>query len=437
MTDKMGREAGRGMQTFFTVWVGQLVSLLGTAMSGFGLTIWVYVETGSVTKLAMISLSFAIPATLLAPVAGALVDRWDRRVVMLAADTAAALGTLAIALLYASDSLQLWHLYLVAAIGAVANTFQSPAWMASVPLLVPKQHLGRANGLVQVNFGLSAVVAPLIAGVLLATVGLPGVLVVDLATFVVALVALVIVRFPRPESHPEAVTGSLWGDAVAGWHWVKARRGLLGVLWVVAGVNFTLEFFNVLLYPLVLSFASEASAGTVLSIGGLGSLLGSLAVSAWGGPKQRIRGLMWSLVAIGVFVAATGLHAAIWAIALPVFAVLAIVPIANTSSQVLWQLKVPPALQGRVFAIRHMIANAIGPIAILLAGPLADRVFEPLLAADGSLASSIGSIIGTGPGRGIGLMYVLAGSVMAIIGIVGYAVPRIRNVETELPDHIV
>ncbi len=428
--------SNRGMRTFVVVWSGQLVSILGTSMTGFGIAIWIYVETGSVTQLAMVSLAFAVPATVIAPFAGALVDRWDRRLVMLAADSIAALGTVAMLVLQLAHALHPWHLYVVAAVGAVANTFQSPAWMASITLLVPKEQLGRANGMVQVNDGLSTVMAPLLAGVLLAAFDLPGVLLVDLATFGVALMTLSLVRFPRPEAHDDTSTGSIRGDAVAGWRWVRDRPGLLGVLWVVAGVNFTLEFFNVLLFPLVLTFASEASAGAVLSIGGIGSLIGSAAMSAWGGPRHRVRGLMWSLVAIGVFVAATGIRASVWAIAAPVFAVMAMVPIANTSSQVLWQLKVPPALQGRVFAIRRMVANAISPIAILAAGPLADRVFEPLLRPGGALASSIGAVIGTGPGRGIGLMYVLAGVVMAAIGLVGWSLPRIRNVESELPDQV-
>lgn len=424
------------MRTFLVVWSGQLVSILGTTMTGFGLSMWIYVETGSVTQLAMVSLAFSLPTVLLSPFAGALVDRWDRRVVMLAADSAAGLGTLAILLLYSSDALQLWHIYVVAGVGAMANTFQSPAWMASIPLLVPKHQLGRANGMDQVNGGMSLVVAPLVAGILLAAFDLPGVLLVDLATFVVALVTLSIVRFPRPESQPEMSTGTLRGDVVVGWRWLKVRRGLLGLLIVFASINFTLSFFNVLLFPLVLSFASEVSTGTVFSIGGIGTLVGSLAVGVWGGPKARVRGLMFSLIAMGVFVSAAGLHAAVWAIAGSVAAVELAVPIANTSSRVLWQLKVPPALQGRVFAIRRTIASAISPIAILSAGPLADRVFEPLLAPGGSLVPTVGSVIGTGPGRGIGLMYVIAGIVLATVAVIGYALPRIRNIETELPDHV-
>jgi DHA3 family macrolide efflux protein-like MFS transporter len=425
-----------GMRTFFTVWGGQLVSVVGTSLTGFGLSIWVYVETGSVTKLALVSLALAVPAIIISPFAGALVDRWDRRIVMLAADAAAGLGTLAIAILFMSHSLALWHIYLVVAIGSIGNAFQVPAWMASIPLLVPKPQLGRANGLVQLNDGLSLVIAPILAGVLLATFDLPGVLIVDLATFVVAVVTLGAVRFPRPEAHAETTTGSVRGDAAAGWRWVKDRPGLFGLLWLFASVNFTLAFINVLFFPLVLAFASEASAGTVLSAAGIGAVAGSIAVSAWGGPERRIRGLMISIVTGGLGVMFCGIRASVPTIAVSAFVLMSVIPVANTASQVLWQTKVPPAVQGRVFSIRRMIAQGIAPIAILASGPLADKVFEPLLAPGGALASSVGSMIGTGPGRGVGFMFVIAGLATAAIGGIGYALPRIRNVETELPDYV-
>jgi MFS family permease len=423
-------------RTFLTVWSGQLVSVIGTSLTGFGLAIWVYVETGSVTNLALVSLALAVPAIVISPFAGALVDRWDRRVVMLVADTAAGLGTLAIALLFMADALQLWHIYLVVAIGSVGNAFQSPAWMASIPLLVPKAQLGRANGMVQLNDGLSLVIAPVLAGVLLAAFDLTGVLIVDLVTFAIAVVTLAVVRFPRPKAHAETSTGTVRGDAAAGWRWVKDRAGLFGLLWIYAAVNFTLSFVNVLIFPLVLAFASEAAAGTALSVAGIGAVTGSIVVSAWGGPKRRVRGTMAAIGAAGAGVMLAGVRASVPLIAVAAFLLMAVVPVANTASQVLWQLKVPAGVQGRVFAIRRMISQAIAPIAMLAAGPLADRVFEPLLAEGGALASSVGSVIGTGPGRGIGFMFVVSGALTGVVALVGYSLPRVRNIETELPDSV-
>ena len=187
------------LRTFFVVWAGQLVSVLGTTMSAFAVQIWIYTETGSVTNLALVSLAFALPATLVSPFAGALVDRWDRRIVMIASDGITGLATLAIAALYVTDHLALWHVFVLVTIGSVGNAFQAPAWMASIPLLVPKAHLGRANGLVQFNDGVSLVMAPALAGVVLVVWGLGGMLLIDVATFLVAVGTLLIVRFPRPD----------------------------------------------------------------------------------------------------------------------------------------------------------------------------------------------------------------------------------------------
>ena len=425
-----------GMRTFFTVWGGQLVSVLGTTLTAFGLQIWVYTETGSVTALAIAALFFALPSTLIAPLAGALVDRWDRRRVMLASDTIAGLATLVIAWLFITDTLEIWHIYGLIGVGAIGNAFQSPAWLASIALIVPRKHLGRANGLVQLNDGLSLVIAPALAGVILVTFGLGGVLLTDVATFLVAVGTLLMVRFPRPKRHEAATTGSLLGDAIAGWRYIKDRPGLFGLLWIYAGVNFALSFVNVLIIPMVLAFSDEAGVGAMFSLVGIGAVAGSVVVSAWGGPQRRVRGTMVAIAVVGVGVAFAGLSPSLAFVGIGGFAMMAVVPVANTASQVIWQTKVPPAVQGRVFAIRRMIASAISPIAIMAAGPLADGVFEPLMAEDGALAGPIGSIIGTGPGRGVALMFILSGMLVALMAVIGYAIPKIRHLETDLPDHI-
>jgi DHA3 family macrolide efflux protein-like MFS transporter len=167
-----GPAAGPSVRTFLVVWAGQLVSVTGTALTGFALQVWIYLETGSVTRLALVSLAYALPAVLLSPFAGVLADRLDRRLAMLGADVLAGISTLAIAALYFTGSLEVWHIYLLSGLGAIGNTLQVPAWMAAVSLLVPKKHLGRANGLVMTSEAVSIVVAPAAAGGLLATLGL-------------------------------------------------------------------------------------------------------------------------------------------------------------------------------------------------------------------------------------------------------------------------
>lgn len=425
-----------GMRAFLIVWTGQLVSVIGTTVSGFALQFWVFLETGSVTELAIVAVAFTVPAAILSPFAGALVDRWDRRTVMIAADTLAGVSTMALAALYLTDSLQIWHLYVFAAVGAIGNTFQAPAWLAAMPTLVPKQHLGRAGGMTQMIEAVSFVLGPVLAGALLAVGGLPAVLIVDLATFGVAIAGLAIVRFPRVSTGRTADSPSLLEEVRLGWRFLRDRSGLMWLLWMYAGVNFVLAFTNVLIIPLVLTVAGEGTAGTVLSVGGMGLLAGSLAMSVWGGPKRRIASITMGIVASGLALAVAGLRPNVVVMAAGFVLLLTIVPVVNTSSQVLWQTKVPLDMQGRVFSLRRTVSQVASPLAMVATGPLADRLFEPMLAADGALAGTVGRVIGTGPGRGIGFLIILSGLFAAVIGLAGWLHPRVRNLETELPDMI-
>ena len=432
-----GPAAGPSLRTFLVVWAGQLVSVTGTALTGFGLQVWIYLETGSVTRLALVSLAYALPAVLLSPLAGVLADRLDRRLAMIAADVLAGFSTLAIAVLYFTGTLELWHIYALSGLGAIGNTLQVPAWMAAISLLVPKQHLGRANGLVMTSEAVSIVVAPALAGALLATLGLGAVLLADLATFLVAIATLALVRFPRPERLGAQQIPSVRREMADGWRYLRERGGLLGLLFIYAGVNFVLAFENVLAIPLIVSFASETAAGAVLSAAGFGMLAGSLMVSAWGGPKRRrIAWIMGGIAVSGLGVMAVGVRRSLLVITVSYVILMLLAPVVNTTSQVIWQLKVAPGMQGRVFSLRRMLAQVASPLAIVAAGPLADRVFEPLFAPGGGLAGSMGRVIGTGPGRGVGFMILLAGLGTILMAGIGWLHPRIRHLETEIPDQI-
>ncbi|HYW07375.1 MAG TPA: MFS transporter, partial [Longimicrobium sp.] len=182
-----------GMRTFTTVWAGQLVSMIGTALTDFGVGVWVYQKTGSATAFALILLFTVLPSIVISPIAGALVDRWDRRVVMLLADTGAALSTLAMAGLLMVDRLEVWHVCVAVTVAATLRTFQWPAWSATTSLLVPEEHLGRASGMMNFARSASQVVGPLLAGVLVGIIGLEGVIVIDFITFGVAVLTLAVV----------------------------------------------------------------------------------------------------------------------------------------------------------------------------------------------------------------------------------------------------
>ncbi|MCL7453341.1 MAG: MFS transporter [Anaerolineae bacterium] len=433
MTQRPGH---RGFRTFLVIWSGQLVSLTGSGLTGFALGVWVYQRTGSVTQFALISLFTALPGIVFSPLAGALVDRWDRRWAMILSDAGAGLCTLIVALLLAANRLEVWQIYILMALSSTFSAFQWPAYSASITQLVPKEHFGRASGMVQLGEAFAQIASPTLAGVLIGVIRVEGIILIDFLTFIFAVVTLSLVHVPKPKATEEgkAGQGSLLREAAYGWKYIRARPGLLGLLLLFAATNFTSGIVQVLFTPLVLSFTTAAVLGTILSIGGLGFLGGSLTMSAWGGPKVRVYGIYVSLLLQGVVLFAAGFPPQVTVLAAAAFLYFFNHPIVNGCSQAIWQSKTAPDVQGRVFAVRRMIAWSSLPLAYLAAGPLADQVFEPLLAEGGALASSVGQIIGTGEGRGIGLLFIILGIVSLLATAVGILYPRLRQVETELPD---
>jgi DHA3 family macrolide efflux protein-like MFS transporter len=432
------KPAGGGLRSFGLMWSGQLVSLVGSGLTRFALGVWVYQRTGSATQFTLITLFAFLPGLLAAPFAGALVDRWDRRWVMFWSDLAPALGTLALVLLIRAEALQVWHIYLVVAFGSVFNTFQWPAYIAATTLLVPKKQLGRANGMLQFGQAAAEVVAPILAGLMIAAIGLDGVILVDLGTFVFAAATLLLVRIPRPQTSAAGrkARGSLLSEAAYGWTFIRERPGLLNLLLYFAMVNLVFSIATVLVTPLVLSFASPRVLASVLSVSSAGLLTGSVVMAVTGGPRPRIHGVLAFGLLSGVALFAAGVRPNLLLISAALFLLMLGAPIVNGSSQAIWQVKVPPDLQGRVFAVRRLIAQFTAPLGFLSAGPLADHVFQPLLAEGGPLAGSVGRVLGVGPGRGIGLIYVTLAALPLLFSLWGYAQPSVRRVETDLPDAI-
>lgn len=430
--------APRGFQTFLLIWFGQLISLTGSGLTGFALGVWVYQNTGSVTQFALISLFTSLPGIVFSPIAGALVDRWDRKWAMIISDSGAGLCTLSIALLFLVDRLEVWHIYIAMGISSTFSAFQWPAYSAATTLLVPKQHLGRASGMVQISEAVAQIASPVLAGALMGIIQVQGVILIDFVTFLFAVLTLLIARVPRPEITAEgkAGQGSLLQEARYGWTYIRARPGLFGLLLFFATTNFATGIVQVLFTPLVLSFTTATILGLLLSVGGIGFLFGSLTMSIWGGPRRRVYGIFASNLLMGTVLFAAGFPPRAWILGMAAFLFFFGLPITNGCSQAIWQSKTAPDVQGRVFAVRRMIAWVSLPLAYLVAGPLADQVFEPLLAEGGLLASSVGQVIGVGVGRGIGLLYIILGLMTLLAGLVAYLYPRLRQVEIELPDFI-
>lgn len=423
----------REMRAFSVIWIGQLVSGLGSGLTGFALPVWIYEKTGSAEAFGLLFFAATVPNVLLSPFAGALVDRWDRKKVLIVSDAVAALMSLVIAALVFTDSFAVWHLFVISLIGSAVGAFADPAFSATVGLMVPRQHFTRAAGMLHTSSAVNGILTPLLAGVLVSTVGLGGILIFDFATFLVGVGTLAAVRIPNPPPSNQP-RRPLLREAHDGWAFVSARRGLLLLMLYFPLVNLLTGTVNPLFSPLVLSFATPAELGLAVSLSSVGMLLGGVLLSTWGGPEGKVRGLLVGQMLGAVCLAFIGLRPSMPLVAGALFFSMLFAPTAGSCSQAIWLSKTPPEMMGRVLAIRRMLAFSTMPVGALLCGPLAERVFNPLLAPGGALAGSVGRVVGVGPGRGIGLMYLLVSTLMIAITALLYANPRVRRLEDEIPD---
>ncbi len=424
----------KGLLAFGIVWIGQVISFIGSGMSSFALGVWIYQKTGSVTQFALTSLFIVLPRVALGPLAGVLVDRWDRRHVMILSDAGGGLSILAIGLLSLVGRLEIWHIYLAIFATGLFDTLRWPAMTAATTQLVPKEHLGRASGMLQIVSAGTMLVSPLFAGALMNSIGLQGVLLADFTTFLFSIITLVFIRIPRPETTAEgrAGRGSLLHEAAYGWKYITTRSGLLALLVFLALANFLMEMSVVLFTPMLLSFATTAVLGRAMSLGGIGYLVGSVVMSVWGSPKRRIHTMMISLLLMGVFMTLIGLRTYLPLIMISIPLCMFFLPITVSANQTIWQSRVAPDVQGRVFAIRQAFIQAMPLLAYLLTGPLTDKVFEPLLKVGGPLAGNVGQIVGVGTGRGAGLLFVCAGLFLVLVAAIGYMYRPLRRMEDEL-----
>lgn len=426
------------IQVFILVWFGQIISSIGSGLTGFALDIWVYQRTGSVTQFAIACLFSFLPLILVSPFAGALIDRWDRRKCMIISDCGASFSILIIAILLFAGHLQIWHIYIATAISSVFRAFQSPAYSAAIGMLVPKEYLARANSMAQLGDALTMLLPPVLGGVLLVTINLSGIFLIDFITFFFAIGTLLWVRFPttKTNNRDEVTKGSLFSEIIYGWKYITKRPGLLSLLIFLAASNFVIGIVSILLTPLILSFTSPTVLGMILGIDGIGMLVGTVVISTWKRPIKHIPSMLAFQMLGGLCILVTGLRTSVPLIAVAAFLFAFGSPIINCSSQVIWQKKVPSAVQGRIFALERMIVTSLQSLAYIIAGPLADKIFEPLMATNGFLAQSVGQLIGVGSGRGIGLLFIIIGTVSMLISIVAYQYPRLRLVENELLDQI-
>lgn len=433
-----------GFRAFLIVWTGQLTSILGTGMTTFVVIFFAFQVTQSATVLAFVGLSAFLPTVLFSPFAGTWVDRWNRKLVMVLADLGAGASTAILLVLLLSGRLEVWHLYPTSAIAGAFSAFHFPAYSAAVTLMIPKEHYARASGMISLAGSLSGILAPILAGTFLfglgQTQGLAIVFTLDILTVSAAVGTVAFVHIPQPAETEEGAVGkgSFWKELAYGFRYILQRRSLLNIQLIFFGVNFVASLAFILTAPLVLTRTGDdaLALGTVLAVGAAGQVVGGAVLGVWGGPKRRIHGVLLGMVLsslLGEFLFGLAREVILWSAALFLSGFFII--FVNGSNQAIWQSKVAPDVQGRVFAVRRLIAQISAPAAFVVGGFAADLFFEPAMMAGGALAPIFGGFLGVGPGAGISLMFILAGIGGALIGFAGYAFRSVRDAEDILPDH--
>jgi len=402
------------MRSFTILWLGQMLSLIGSAMTWFAFTIWAWEVTGKASALATISFFAFLPSVLFSPIAGAFVDRWNRKLVMLLSDLATAIGTLVIFMIYIFGYLQVRHIYLVSVLAGFFTAFQYPAYTAAVTTMLSKDDYARAEGMLGSGRALSGILAPVFAAAMLGRVGLSGIMLIDLTTFLFAFGSLLVIHIPQPKQSETGLqnNGTFWQDVAFGFRYINGKKSLraLTFLFMLAGIF--LAIGATLMAPLVLvgTGNNESALATVQSTGAVGGIVGGVILSLWGGTKRRIHTVLLGGVGaclLGIVWLGLGQVVLVWAVGSFLFAFFE--PFVEGGNISIWQTKVPADVQGRVFSARHLLVQVPYLIGILVAGYLADVLAIPAL------------LIGSG----------IAG---ALVFILYYSVRDVRDVETLLPD---
>jgi MFS family permease len=409
----MNKSSPTGMTVFSVIWFGQVVSLLGSAMTWFAFTIWAWQKTGEASTLANISFFTFLPTVLLTPIAGTLVDRWNRKLVMLLSDAATALGTLAALTLLLNDNLQIWHVYVIGLVAGFFTAFQYPAYAAAVSTMLPREHYARAEAMLGIAYTLSGILAPIFAAALIGRIGVTGIMTIDLLTFLSAFATLVWARIPQPRATDigKESRGTFWEETAFGFRYIFGRSVLLALTGIFVAANFFLAIGATLMAPLVLSQTgnTESALAAVQSTGAVGGVVGGALLMLWGGPKRRIHGVLLGGMGaslLGVFWLGVANSLLLWSAASFCFSLFE--PFVESGNIAIWQSKVEADVQGRVFAARHFLVRFPFMLGILASGQLAVL--------------------------GIPLVLKIAGLAGLVVFLAGYCFNNIRQVESLLPD---
>jgi DHA3 family macrolide efflux protein-like MFS transporter len=399
---------------FFTIWTGQAFSLFGSQLVQFALVWWLTKETGSATVLATATLVALLPQVILGPFVGALVDRWNRRIIMIVADTSIALFTLLLFFLFATGQVQVWHVFAIMAVRSLGGAFHEPAMTSSTSLMVPNKHLARIAGANQTLQGLLRIFAPPLGALMIELFSTQNVLLVDIGTAALAVLPLFFIPIPQPARHAGQASGeiektSYMHDLREGFSYVVKWKGLSGLILLAMVLNFLL-IPAASLIPLVITRIFNGGAvelGWAESVFGVGVILGGVSLSIWGGFKRRIITSLCGVIGIGLGIVFVGFipENMFYLMLVSYFLVGVTQVFANGPLMAIMQSAVVPDMQGRVFSLLGAGSAAMMPLSLLIAGPITDAL-------------------------GIRFWYIFGGTVCILMTIAAFFIPAIINIES-------
>lgn len=399
---------------FIVVWAGQLISSLGSGLTAFALGVYAFEKTKSASVYSLIILCAFLPSYLLKPIGGTLADRINRKWLIVAGDLGSALGLLPIAISLYSGTCEMWLIYLGTALSGAFGAFHNPAYKASVSDLLSVQFYAKASGLIQLADSSKFILSPILAGFLLHFTSIEWVLAIDVATYLLAGMAAFSVKLKSASANDSISKEPFFKDFFEGFRIAFANKALIYLLCLISLITFAVGFMQALMGPMILAFTDAKTLGTIQTTSASGMLLGSLFIGLFSKTNHQAKTLSIALFFTGMFYALVGTFTQISLLILFGFLFFLCLPFVNTSLEVRIRLLVDNRAQGRLWSIVSLISQMGMLLAFAISGVLADKVFNPLLLPGGMLSDSIGKIIGTGEGRGIGLMFLLAGSLVSI-----------------------
>ncbi|NRS17105.1 MFS transporter [Brevibacillus sp. HB1.4B] len=418
----------KAFRRFLIIWSGQLLSAIGSGLTAFALGVFVFQQTQSTTSYSFIILCSFLPSFLLLPFSGVLADRFDRKKMMIIGDLGSIAGILFILLVMLSGRMELWHIYLGVGISSISAAILNPAFKAAVSDLVSEEMYSQASGLIQLASSAQYLISPLVAGFLLSAFDIQLVLLIDMMTFLLAVGAVLMIM--KHDATPQKQERqSFFREMSEAFRYLLSKKGVFSLVLLMSVVCFYIGLMQSLFGPMMLTLTDSKTLGIALSASASGMLVSSLLIGLFGMSKSKVIMLSFSLVLAGLFYALMGVFTSVWLIMVFGFLFFITLPFVNTSLEVLIRTNVENERQGRVWSMITAISQIGFVLAFGSAGFLADHVFNPLFDADQLLGQTVGHIIGTGPGRGIGFLFVLSGVLVTLLGIVIGRVRKIRDLE--------